>query len=302
MTLKESRFFGSKGNIPKASRFVLITHLCLAFTVLFWSAALPFMQNYFDQRSLTLLYQTVLGVDEEGVLYPIHRSDEGHAQLLLDAELFADLPKEEQVSIRSSYQKLIKENNESWLEQLALASRILAFGTPAFLQGWVLFSIIIGTMLLLRKEGAAQAVWILPILVGLYSLDNRLYAPLPNPPADFHLYPTEELVLSKYLNEDLDEDFFNQHEQLLRGWHMFLVIEYTKETPSENPLELKKQIDKGEFYFNLDRLKAFQRDTGNHPLFFQSFRKPYFLLALFIIWNVFVAWFVNRPKALEPQY
>ncbi|MCC5832065.1 MAG: hypothetical protein JJU12_03375 [Chlamydiales bacterium] len=207
-----------------------------------------------------------------------------YEKVLQREELFQNLSIEEQEAIREGYHEVAKRP----------AASLFKSETPAFGLAWLFFSILICILLLFNIEGARTAVWILPLLVVGYGY--FLYAsPQPQRPG---LFPSEQYVRETYL-----EGIEGNREQLLKGWHLYLVNEWAQEAPSEEPALFEQQVDKGLFAFNIARLQWI-RDGKGDEVVLAGFTSPpsLFRVISYFLWNLAFAWVINRrEKSLQSE-
>lgn len=160
---------------------------------------------------------------------------------------------------------------------------------PPFALAWLFFSVVVCLLLLFHIEGAVIASWLLPLLVVGYAY--FLYAN-PPPPTE-GLFPSEAYVRAHYLEEG---------EELLTGWHRYLVTEWAKTSPSSDPAQFEQQLDQGLFAFNYARLKWIREGKGDEVIR-AGFATPPSLLRVmcYFIWNVVFAWVITRESRSAAQ-
>lgn len=214
-------------------------------------------------------------------------SAEKRDRLERNRERFEALPPADKQVLLAGLEKAQTNLKRTFFDKLTRSVHIVAFEIPPFEQAWLLLSFIIPILLLKKVSGAAQAVWLLPLLAGLYALDNRLYGLPSSSFGEAHLYPTEQ-VLVEYLKEPLEANIFQQREQLLRGWQLYLINQWTGATPSTDPAVFGQQAETGEFAFNVMRL---QRVASTSPPSHRPYlQEPLWLLALYFFWNCYFAY------------
>ena len=171
---------------------------------------------------------------------------------------------------------------------------ILALQIPPFELAWIAFSIIIPLLLLLRIEGALHAVWLLPLIVLIYGIDNRLNGTPLKISEESKLFPSEDKLVQEYMTEPLSPSIFEQQKQLLGAWKKYLVTEWALEKPSPDEKQFDLQVEKGEHAFTIERLDKLPKDRliDDDALFRK--KEPIFLLSLYFLWNLFFAWIVTR--------
>jgi len=269
--------------IPTPARILVIIQLCLAFSLLLWQASLPFMGDLYRVRSQMLLYQDVMGI------IPSHQEATSnqleHAER--NAQHFKKLPRSLKTSILQGYEQLEKQLNYTFSQKMIRLTHIFSYETSIFELAWIFFSILISILLLKRMEGANQAIWILPLLAFFYLFENQLNEDSLKKPLNF--FPTEEEIVRNYIQKPLSSKISEQRTELLHGWHLYLIKNWTNENPSDDPKLFHLQAEEGEYQFNVMRLtkKEINHDETYSP------KVSFFLLSLYVAWNLFFAWFVR---------
>ena len=170
----------------------------------------------------------------------------------------------------------------------------LLFRTPAFEMAWIFFSVTICILLLSKREGAQQTVWLLPIIILVFAVNNYLFTKPSMPSPDEALFPTEEMLIKDYLSAPLSPSILEQKKQLEEGWKRYLIDQWT--SAKVKNLESHHQFEEAEFNFTVQRLKLlhFQSQAewlGNFPK-----KSNLALLFLYFFWNIFFAWAVYTKK------
>lgn len=258
--------------IPTPARVIAIIQLCLAFTVVMWSAGYPFMGELFAVKSKLLLYDNVIG----------------------NAERFAQLPAEQQTQLIQSREELQKRTEVPFMSKLAQSLRIMAVQIPPFELTWIFFSIVIALMLLMKIEGALHAVWLLPLIASVYAIDNHLYGVVPAMSDEAKLFPTEEVLVRDYVKGDFSANIFEQQQQLMRAWETYLVAEWAHEQPAEEAVVFSGQVEKGNYAFTVARIQKLPQDRRQQDAAYFRMKQPFSILALYIVWNLFFAWYINK--------
>ena len=79
-----------------------------------------------------------------------------------------------------------------------------------------------------------------------------------------------------------------QHDQLLKAWKKYLIINWAKEKPSKDLIDFQQQAEEGDFQFTLARLKA---SDGEKNILESKYHHPsMLLLILYFFWNVYFAY------------
>lgn len=274
--------------IAMPKRIVAILQLCFAFTAICAAMSAPFLGELFTHKSQMLLYQNVMGssvlAEKLGV------SNEGHFQR--NATRFVALPEAQRLQIIHDHDALQTKAEKPFLDKFGESFRILCWELPPFERAWILLAVLIPILLLLRRDGAAKAAWLLPIVAALYSFDNFSNGKMAKPSPDAALFPTEQVILRDYLQEPLSESILEQQKQLTKGWHLYLIKNWARQEPSDDHNVFSQQVEEGEYAFNVARLGILSKEVHEKGSFYQ--RRHLLLLILFPIWNLFFVWVVNR--------
>lgn len=289
---REKKIYPPGTFIPMPARICCIIQLCIAFTVLFWNLSQPFVGELFHAKSKLVLFQDVMGVTANSS----QLSPQKQERLIRNAERFSSLPEEQKEGINQGLQILHEQIQSSFLDKLFRSFQFI-FQMPLFEKTWLILSFIIPIMLLKRVEGALQAVWLLPLLAALYAFDNRLHGYTPHPSSDMRLFPTEEALVTKFMNEPLSDNVFEQQGQLQLAWKHYLVKEWTKEKIAADPEMIERQAEDGEFAFNLARLKFISQDLQEKDHSFGIIQEPLAILSLYIFWNILFASMASRYRS-----
>lgn len=250
--------------IPLPARVLAIIQLCLAFTILLWHLSQPFMGDLFTIKSKMLVYQHVMGKKIESHAHRFAQMEDGTKQKIL-----------------AEYDQLQRQLDRSFWLKLSDSIYLLWYKIPRFELIWILLSIIIPILLLKRVEGSISAMWLLPIAVLLFAVDNRLNAIDRPISEEERLFPSEEEIVTEYLLEPLKPNIFEQEKQLREGWEQYLISIWA---PKSEAIDFKKQVEDGDFAFNIERIQRIQKDMKNKTA--QKKQLPLFLLGIFLFWNL----------------
>jgi hypothetical protein len=273
--------FPQEAFISTPARVMAILQLCLAFTVLAWQAGYPFMGELFHLKSKLLVYQYVMGTKNSSY-----------------AELFDRLPDEKKNEILGDYQTLQSQYGRPLTAKLLNSIERVFFGFSPFKLMWVIFSIILPILLLKKVEGASSAVWLIPLTTLFFIVDNRWYGVSSPSSKESVLFPSEEFIATHYLKHPLSQSVLEQKQQLKEGWELYLIEEWAREAPSLNETEFERQKAKGDFAFNLARLKYLKLEASKE-IKSKKIRESYYILALYLFWNLSFALVVR--SAMQQQ-
>lgn len=240
--------------IPFPARMCAILQLCIAFGMLLWYAAQPFMGELFEIKSQKLLIHYALDHPEQ----------------------FAQLPLSEQKFLQERSALLQQRLEISFFQKLKKSVQTIA-ALPLLKLCWVILSIILSLFLLKKKEGAAQALWLLPFLALAYGIDNRLNAPPAALSAEERLFPSESYLAEYYLDEPFSSQLFEQRKQLEQAWNHYLDREWG-----------------GLYAFNLARIHTLHLESAHGPT-----QEASLLLFLFLFWNLSYAFISNQNYKLN---
>lgn len=272
MSSRKPKDFPPGTFIPVPQRLMAITQLCLAFSLLLWYGMQPFMGEHFALRSRMLIYEYVMGTS------PSQKNSEIQKK---HANYFEKLPEREK--LLTDYQQLQTYAKRPFLQKLEGGIRGFIQQVPPFEQAWIYFSIVISIILLLKREGAKQAAWLLPLIAVAFAVDNIATGKRVTLPPDASLFPTEEVIVQNYLKEPLGTDLQTQKEQLERGWKLYLVDNWA---PNKEEAEYK---------FTVARLNLLHSQPLAEWLNSYHEKLNPFVLLIYFLWNVAFACIVSRP-------
>lgn len=271
--------------IPTPARVMVIIQLSLAFSTLLWLVSQPFLGDLFRIKSQMLIYQDVMGISlsEERIVE--------QNRLKRNAEKYANLPSVNKELIQKKYKALQEKLSLSASEKLENLLHLFIHKTSPFEIAWIILSVLISILILKKNEGAHHASWMLPGLALFFLIsyqgDNNSFEKEISP------FPSEQEIVEHYLQAPLDKDILKQREQLLEGWHLYLIKEWARETPSKNSEIFQNQVEKGEFMFNV--MWILEEKPSHNLLQHISL----FWIYLYFGWNLFFAWFVNHHLKKE---
>lgn len=274
-------------------RLMTIIHLCLVFTLMAWWFGQPFMGELFTNKSKMLLLQQVIGMSNN------NDNPELQALFYRNQNRFHSLSPSDQELLLDKYEVLRKASETSFLTKLKQIVELALFKIPPFELAWIFFSLVLSIFLLFQVEGVQQAIWLLPLITGLYIIDNQLNGMKFTMKEEEKLVPSEEVILRDYLKEPLKKDIFEQHQQLKYGWHLYLVRNWAKEEPSHLPQEFQKQVEKGKYAFNFARV---ERITLQPDQNLYRTKSSCYLLFAYLLWNFVFAYAVHKEFSQKLIY
>ena len=287
LTKKRSiKYASSTTFIATPVRILAILQLCFAFALILSRLSYPFMGELFTFKSNKVLFQYVMGV-------PMTANELVEKTAANDrAKYFSELPRAEQAEIIHRFQQLQSETESTFFSKLIRSIHILVIELPLFERAWLVLSVAISILLLLKRPGAIYATWLLPVVALAYGLNNFWGGVNPGPAPDALLFPTEEIIVSKYLTEPLSADIEKQRLQLMAGWKQYLIKNWAGESPSADAAVFATQEKRGEFAFNLARLQAIIKNPQQTSQPFVQ-KEPLIILISYFFWNLFFALYAN---------
>lgn len=275
MFLNKKKCYPNGTFLPQKMRVIIIIQLCMAFTLFVSYAAYPFLGELYEIKSKTALYESVTTKNDPVI-----------------SALYSKLPEKQKNSIQKGQITLHNYLKKPFIEKISDSFTIILWKIPPFERAWIVFSILIGLLLLLKIEGAVQAAWILPLITLAYGISFYSNPPQINVRSDIQLFPTEQEITAHYLDKPLSNSILDQNAELLEGWRRYLIQIWAKEPPSNDPVIFLDQAKKGEFYFNVARISLINNDLlKKHHVNFQK-RPPPPLLIIYFTWNCFFAFFI----------
>lgn len=273
--------------MPKHVRLCAIVQLCLTCSWMLLLFLAPFTGEHFAIRSDLLLFEHVTGIGE-GRFIP-------KETLQASQERFAKLSKAQQHVILEGYRYLENAAQMPASSRVKRALWLLTHQEAPFLQAWFVAGMVLPILLLLRREGSVRALWILPLITGLYACSHFLYSVQDTPSADAALFPTEEQLR---VYEDPAVTYTSSFERMKDAWQRYLVRYFSPSTPL---LETAFSIAEAEYQFTLARVLA----KITHPTHMSHTfpKRSNLFLALFLGWHLLFACLVERAQraALKQQ-
>lgn len=260
-------------------RLFAILQLCLAFSMILWVFAAPFTTEHFNTHSSLLLYQTATGKGHRFV--PAEK-------LARHAERFAQLEAARQQSIMAAYERLEKRAQRPFSSKLADSFAALLLDLPVFIQAWIFLSVVISIMLLLGIEGAINAIWLLPVIILCYAVDNQVHGVIPPPSPDALRLPSEHYLMSRYKGPSLKD-----------AWELYLITEWASKVPESDPEAFRLQIEAGEHALTVARVEDLMKSQSLNRMTSSGTKKPLFFLCGLVVWNLVVA--IAAQKRTKPS-
>lgn len=267
--------------IPTPARVMAILQLSLGLLLLIWQLSQPFMGELFAIRSKMAVYEYVMGTRD------------GSEMQQRNAARFQQLPVNLRTEIIHDYSQWQDKLQESFWHKLKRAFEGVLFHMPLFEKMWLLLSLVIPILILLKVEGSIHAAWLIPLVVFAYAVDNRWYGEPKHLSPELQLFPTEAYLMHTYAEDELDPNPFNQKEQLQASWELYLIKEWTQPIPGTAVIEHAKQVEEGEYAFTTARALAIKKDKEpSKPV-----QESNALLIVYLLWNIAFAYVVSKNKA-----
>lgn len=279
--------------IPTPARVCAILQLCLAFSAFLWVASEPFVGEIFAVKSQLLYYQDAMGIPSRSA-----SSKESEERLHRNGERFAALPEATQGKLQKGYDTLQEMLQRSFFDKLARVYTLFSRRVSPYELGWIILAVAVSILALKKVEGAAEAAWLLPLLVAAYAVDLRLQGRAEALRGDERLFPSEAELVADYLGEPLDEDIFEQRKQLQSAWKKYLAVRWAEVNPAADPAGLDRQAEEGEYRLTLARIEARAEKTPPEKLFDTTASSPSpLLLLVYFFWNVYFAYTLWKYKS-----
>jgi hypothetical protein len=268
-------------------RFLIILQLCFTFSVFLWYFTQPFMGEYFSLRSRMLLYEYAMGNGNSD--FQKKQSLQGE-KLSRNAQRFENLNLAQQNAIKKGYQALQSYSQRSPWTKVLDGAKVIFLYIPPFKLAWLFFATAVGILLLLNRPGARQAVWLLPLIALIYAIDNQYTGHRPIIEKDTVLFPTEQLIVKEYL-QDQNFKIINQDE-LQKGWNNYLVANWSSKDSTSN----SNLLENAEFNFTVARLMLLYEEHPHQWLDAFNEKNSYLLLCVYFFWNLCFAICLSESK------
>ncbi|MEC7838730.1 MAG: hypothetical protein VX777_01675 [Chlamydiota bacterium] len=279
---KKTKRFPEGTFIATPARIAAILQLCIAFTVLLSNIGLPFMGEAYQNRSQKIAYQSVIG-----------GSDCETAKRTF--EYFQSLPITTQKQILEGYHNLNSRQNKGFMEKAQASLSIILLHLPPFKMAWLCLSFIVPIMLLKKVPSGRMCSLLLPLVTLIHCIDGLYYGKTPELSPGDKLYPQEDYLVEHYMDSPISTNVLTQHSQLKEAWNRYLISEWAPQVESIDSDDL---LEKGQFAFNLERLRAIQ--STEVDLFAQfTEREPLPYYMIYLIWNTLFAIVIFR--SIEPE-
>jgi len=183
-----------------------------------------------------------------------------------DSLRFKNLSETQRVKIERAYKNLEEHMGRSFSTKMRESFLALLFKVSPLTQIWLILSISLPIMLLRRSERAIPAVWLIPIVVLAFAVDNNWHGQLPDERLAT-LFPREAQLAS-----DLP---------LSEAWQYYIVQNWS----ADNGETFDRRLEVGEHAFRTAWLEIQLQTT---PLGHNA-KRSLFVLLLYIIWNLIFA-------------
>lgn len=278
--------------LPHPQRLFAIAQLCISFSLILWMLGQPFLGEYYALRSRMVYYEYTMGTSESLMM-----KGEG-LKMERNREQFSRLPQDDQALVINDYKALQEFSQRPFLTKILDGFKVLFLQIPAFEMAWLFLSVVLSLLLLLKVEGAPQAVWILPLLVLAYAIDNRLEGLPQRSSPDQALFPSEQTIFQEYTKTPLGHAAMDERVQLQTGWEEYLIdLWLPKGFPAANRTEA---VELAEYQFNLARLKLLHNQPQKEWLSSHRERVSLMTLITYMVWNLLFAWTMNKKKTFQP--
>lgn len=267
--------------ISSRMRLTLISQLCLGLICFLWMFSYPFIGKWYELQNELLLIESVMGSLETLRMISPEKAEALEKKAELKKSLYTLLSEEDQAWI--AYEAHVRKLElQKTIGIKALDALFFISDTPLAILCWIILSILLPILLLLRISKTFYYIWLIPTLSLIFAWQNyhegKSYFDL----SDLQLFPKEKTLLTLFPQASLKE-----------AWENFLIIYWADENISSDKAIKEEQLIKGEFYFSKARLNYLQ-DPAKSIIF----QKSIYLLGLCILWNFLFTWSVYREKKL----
>lgn len=227
--------------IATPKRVASILQLILGLSVLLWLLFDPFMGEHFRLKEELILIQNLRG-DET---LKVSLSQDAQEKLSRNHRRFLSLPTTRQRELDEKAHLIEWHMATPFISKALKGVSSFLFRTPFITLLWIALSVFLPIACLKKVSWAPKATLLLPLLVLAYAY--ALYAtakPYKSP------FPSEAEIVS-FLDAPLGNSVDEQMEGLKKGWQLYLIHMWAKETPSQDTEIFKSQVESGEYAFNL---------------------------------------------------
>lgn len=278
-----------KEKLYKSLRPIAIIQLCIVFSLLAWICSQPYMGELLSIKTKMLLLQEVMGISKDPATEAASKD-----RLVRNAERFSNSSDAQKSAILERYYKLQEASQDSFLLKFKRMLTILLFEISRFELLWIVLGIAVPVLLLLHRDGARQAAWLLFLLTLIFAVDNQLTGFPAAVSEDDKLFPSEEYLIKNYFKNPLSAEILEQYQQMKQAWKTYLIHEWTGESPSPDPSVYDEQVEKGEYAFN--RARAEKMSAALYPPGTFRMQKTTLVLLIYLAWNFYFAWTVNKQR------
>lgn len=266
--------------LPFKLRLLSIVQLCIGFTLLLWMILSPTLGKTYEDKKKLLLIESALG-DTHGAAFKL--ASEKEKQVLERNQILSlSLSKEEKETLTALQKALIERQDLRTLGTLIQETTASFFANPYNLL-YILFSIAVPLMILLRKQAAAAALVFLPLTAALFAYDNLLFSPLKQKTEEERLFPEEKDLQDTFLRKRGEENTPFSLQLALDYW---LIEKFLSANPSNDPELFSLQKEEASYRFLT--LRALAQKNNLHSLKLAE-RMDMGTLALYFFWNAFFA-------------
>lgn len=264
--------------LPLKLRFLSITQLCIGFTLLLWMILSPTLGKTYEDKKKLLLIESALG-DTHGAAFQL-ASDQEKQVLKRNQILSRSLSTEEKEALTTLQKTLIERQDHRTLGTL-IQETTASFFANLYTLLYVLFSIAVPLMILLRKQTAAAALIFLPLTAALFAYDNLLFSPLKQKTEEERLFPEEKDLQDAFLRNKEEENAPFSLQLALDYW---LIEKFLSVKPSSDLGLFSLQKEKASYRFLT--LRALDQKNDLYSLK-PAERMDKGTLAIYFFWNVF---------------
>lgn len=251
------------GDIPKSVRITCILQLCIVFSMLLWIAGKPFTEQLYEYRKGTKQLEWLIDLHPE----KYENVSQGEKEIL--ERMRSEIERGMQESFGTKFKRSIEA---------------LFLDTPLSKLMWIVLAGVLSIMIMKQKEGAREAVWLLPLLAIVYAIQIGNSPPMKSP------YPSEEYLEKHYMHGSIGSTLEEQRTQLESAWQKYLATEWSTLPAGTDE---KERLGDGLYQFTLKKSLSEWKSPPEKP-------GPW-TLGCYVLWNLFFTGLVYRKMGKREE-
>lgn len=266
--------------LPIKLRLLSIIQLCIGFTLLLWLLLSPTLSKTYEDKKKLLLIESALG-DTQGAAFKLASESERRI-LERNQVLSLSLSMDERDALLDLQRTLIERQDLRTLGTLLFETTQSFFANPYTLL-YILFSIVVPLLILLKNQAAAASLLFLPLIAALFAYDHLLFTSPKPKTEEERLFPTELELEETYLSLKTED---REPFSLQLSLDYWLIEKFLAARASSDPAIFSLQKEEAAYRFLT--LRALSQKSAIHSEKPEE-RMDKATLALYFFWNVFFA-------------